>query len=322
MSPPRARLAAVGLGRIGRLHARNLAERVPSAELCCVADALEPLARSVGELHGVPWAVSLEEALGAAAFDGVVIAAPTPLHSELVELAAGAGLHVFCEKPLGLGAEAARRAVGAAAAAGVHLQVGFQRRFDPDWLALREALASGRLGELDLFRCSHRNAREPERTATLGDVFVDVAIHDLDAARWLGGEVAEVLGMSRGAAAALALRFEGGALGLVDVSRRAGYGFECSAELVGTLATARTGHLQGGVALLRDGRASVELPIDHAERHDAAYVRELDWFGEVVLGRREPAVTGEDALAALELALLATRSAELGVPLAANALAA
>jgi predicted dehydrogenase len=319
----RARLAVAGLGRIGRLHAGNLAGRVSSAELAAVVDAVEPLARSAGELHGVAWSTSLERALEDARIDGAVIATPTCLHAELSELVARAGKHVLCEKPLDFEVEAARRAVAAAGAAGVHLQVGFQRRFDPDWVALKEALGGGELGRLHLLRSSHRDARPP--TAALGDLFADVAVHDLDAARWLGGEVAVVfalprrgLGEAPAVAAGIALRFESGALGMVDVSRDARYGFECSAEVVGSHGTARTGygHRRGDVELLRAGRASARLPVDHAERHEAAYVAELEHFGELVMGLAEPRSTGEDAVAALELARLALRSAELGHPLA------
>jgi predicted dehydrogenase len=302
----RARLAVIGLGRMGRLHAENLASRVASAALAGVVDPVEPLARSVGERHGVPWSTSAEEALGAV--DGVVIAAPTALHGELVALAAGTGKHVFCEKPLGFDSASAR---AAAEAAGASLQVGFQRRFDPDWSAMKEALEAGELGALSLFRCSHRDAFPPGEQ--LGDLFADMAVHDLDAARWVGGEVAEVLALTRGGeGAAIGLRFESGALGAIDVSRDARYGFECSAEAVGSRATVRIGYgcRRGGAELLRDGLASAWVPVDHAERHAAAYVAELEHFGEVVLGRRAPWPTGADAVAALELAERAARSAD------------
>lgn len=319
----RARVAVVGLGRIGRLHAENLAIRVGSAELVGVVDAVEALARDVAADLGVACWTSLEELLADAAVDGVVVATPSELHPELVKVAGTANAHVFCEKPLGVDAAACAEAVAATQAAGVRLQVGFQRRFDSDWRALKEAVDDGALGTLDLFRCSHRNARPPEAIAQLGNVFVDVASHDLDAARWLGGEVAEVYayaGQGDGAVAALTLVFETGGFGLIDVNRRAGYGFECSAELVGSDATMRCGYHErrDGTELLRDGRASASIAHTHAERHREAYLAELDHFAEVALEGSVPQVGGEDALAALRLAELAARSAALGVPLAAQ----
>jgi predicted dehydrogenase len=116
-------------------------------------------------------------------------------------------------------------------------------------------------------------------------------------------------------AAVIALRFESRALGSIDVSRDARYGFECSAELVGSQATARIGygHGPGEVEVLRDGRVGARLPADHAERHEAAYVAELEHFGDLATGRRTPRSTGEDAVAALELARRAARSAERGL---------
>jgi predicted dehydrogenase len=139
----------------------------------------------------------------------------------------------------------------------------------------------------------------------------------MDSALWLGGHVAQVYALTRDGAAAVALRFESGALALVDVCRDARYGFECSAELVGARATARLGYASRRTALelLRDGRAAAPLAADHAERHDAAYVRELEAFGELVLGGRPAVPRGQEAAAALELALLASRSAALGVPI-------
>lgn len=316
----RARIAVVGLGRIGRLHAENLAGRVGSAQLVAVVDAVEQLARNVAAALGVPWSTSLEELLSGHAVDGVVVAAPGERHLELVKLAATARTHVFCEKPLGLDTTACAEAVEATREAGVGLQVGFQRRFDGDWRALKSAIDGGALGTLDLFRCSHRNARPPDAVAQLGSIFVDVATHDLDAARWLAGEVVEVHAYAASGeadAATLALVFENGASGLIDVNRRASYGFECNAEVVGLQGTMRCGYHErrSGTELLRDGSASAPLARDHAERHRVAYVAELEAFGEVALGRSTPEVGGEDALAALRLAELAARSATLGVPL-------
>jgi predicted dehydrogenase len=307
VSRTRARLAVIGLGRIGRLHASNLAGRVASAELAAVVDPVEPLARSLGGRYRVGWATSAEEVLDGDV-DGVVIAAPTALHVGLVRLAAGAGRHVFCEKPLGFDVNEAAAATACARGAGVVLQVGFQRRFDPGWLAVKSMLDGDELGTLELLRGSHRNAGEPHATEPLGDLFADVAIHDFDAARWLGGEVAELSAQARDGAATLALRFESGALGLIDVSRRAGYGFECSAEVVGSRATARVASGSHEVELLRDGQASSPLPGDHAQRHAAAYLAELDRFGAAVLGRCPAGPGGEEAIAALELAERARRS--------------
>ena len=310
---------------MGRLHVDNLATRVPGAELAAVADAHEPLARETGRRHRVRWAGSIDELLGDPGLDGVVIATPSALHPALVKRAAEAGRHVFCEKPLGLDADACSEALSAAEAAGVALQVGFQRHFDPDWLALKTALDTGSIGSLALLRCSHRNAEPPDDGVGLGDLFADVAVHDLDAARWLGGELADVqaVALPDGSGAVLSLCFESGALGAIDVHRQARYGFECSAELVGSAGAIRCGHAhrRDGTELLRGGAVTARLVRDHAERHAAAYVAELQHFGEVARGRAEPLVGGSDAVAALRLAELAARSAAEGTPRPASSAA-
>src|SRR5690242_16591006 len=131
----RIRVGVAGLGRLGQLHASNLAERVASAELVRVADAVEEVARSTGERLGVAWSTRFDDLLRDPAVDAVVIVSPTGLHAEQVELAARAGKQVFCEKPISLDRERAERAVAVAREAGVKLQIGFQRRFDPDFAA-------------------------------------------------------------------------------------------------------------------------------------------------------------------------------------------
>ena len=316
-------IAVVGLGRMGRLHAENLATRVAGARLAGVADTVESRARELGERYRVPWSTSADELLANPVLAGVVIATPSAFHAERVQGAAAAGKHVLCEKPLGLDADSCVAAVAAAKACRVRLQVGFQRRFDPDWQALKVALDAGEVGQLDIFRCSHRNSVAPTDLAGLGDIFTDMAVHDLDAIRWLAGDVSELYAAeaAAGDAAIVTARLESGTAAVVDLHRSARYGFECSAELVGSRGTLRCGalHRREGIELLRDGSTTAALARDHDERHAAAYVRELEHFAAVAAGFAEPLVTGRDALAALTLADVAARSAATGEPVAVEA---
>jgi predicted dehydrogenase len=298
-------VAVVGLGGIGLLHARNLAGHVPGevghvpgARLVRVVDSARELAEAGGAELGVPWSGSYEDSLADTAVAAVVIATPTPLHAEMVERAAGAGRHVFCEKPLSLDVEGGERATEAARASGVRLQVGFQRRFDPDFVAAKRQIDAAEIGTVRLLRISHRNRVPPHRTGLterLGSLFVDMTIHDFDSARWLVGEVAEVSAFGAGDMALTVLRFDSEALGVIDNTRSAGYGFECSAELVGSEAT------------LRIGSNRRPLPADHIQRHRTAYLDELRHFVACIRSGAQPCVGGDDAVAALRLCLAAER---------------
>jgi myo-inositol 2-dehydrogenase / D-chiro-inositol 1-dehydrogenase len=319
----RARLGLAGLGRIGLLHATNLTGRVNSGELVHVVDADESLARATGERLGVEWSTSYEDLVADPEVDGVVIATPTPLHVEMIELAAANAKHVFCEKPISLDLESTLAAVEAARNAGSLLQVGLHRRFDPDWAAAAERIRAGELGDIYLFRTTLRDRQPPplDYIRESGGFFVDVSIHDLDTARWLVGEIEEVTAFGAALSdpkladagdidnAVVALRFAGGALGVIDESRVAGYGYECSTEVVGSRATVRIGdHRRTHNTWLTPGSATVDWVDDFTERFPDAYALELESFAAAILEGRPPVVSGEDALAAFVLAQACDRS--------------
>jgi len=320
----RLSVGLAGLGRMGRIHARNLAHKCAAAELGAVFDADPVVAEALAAELDVPWVASYEELLDAT--DAVAIATPTGLHAQMVETAAGAGRPVFCEKPLSLDRATSLRAIEATERAGVPLQVGFHRRFDPDWAAIATRIHAGELGRITLLRTSLRDMVPPNPAflAGSGGFFADVTVHDFDMARWLAGEVVEV--SAHGAAAdpafaeageldtaVVVLRFASGALGVVDNSRAAGYGYECSTEVMGTLATARV-DAPRGPEWRTPGQAAHGLPRDFAERFPLAYVEELDAFARCVRDGTEPLVTGRDAVAAFDLAAAAERSYRTGRP--------
>ncbi|MGA2826910.1 MAG: Gfo/Idh/MocA family oxidoreductase [Streptosporangiaceae bacterium] len=320
---PTIRIGLAGLGRMGRIHAASLSGRCPSARLACVFDASEGAAAQVGEQFGVPVAPSYEDMLAGEAIDAVAIATPTGTHAELVTRASRAGKHVFCEKPISLDRQATLGAIEAARAAGVTFQVGFHRRFDPDWAAAADRIRAGELGDVYLFRTSLRdmNPPDPAFLAGAGGFFADVTIHDLDTARWMVGEIVEVT--AHGAAlsdpgfadigdidtAVVVLRFENGALGVIDNSRAAGYGYECSTEVMGRNATVRIDHPQyRNYEWRTPGAASHGPPRDFEQRFPDAYAAELESFAQCVRDGTPARVTGHDALAAFDLARAAGES--------------
>jgi predicted dehydrogenase len=305
-------VAVAGLGEIGRLHARNLAGSVPHARLLWVVDQVVDLAEELGAELRASWSTSYRDALTDPAVDAVVIATPTPNHAEMVVDAARAGKHAFCEKPLSIDEQSGRAAAAAMKRSRRRLQVGFQRRFDPDWMAAKQRIDAGEVGDVRLLRISHRNRAHPHGRSTrrLGSLFVDMSVHDMDSARWLVGEVAEVSAFGDDETAVTVLRFENGALGVVDNTRTAGYGFDCTAEVMGTDSTLRIGSSSRApdIERLTEDGLLVPLPADHIERHRTAYLEELRDFVRCLENGEPPAVGGDDAVAALGLALAAERS--------------
>lgn len=324
----RVGIGLAGLGRMGRIHAANLAARCGDAQLAAVFDTRVEVAREAGERYGVPWTTSYEELLERC--EAVAIATPTGSHAELTVAAAGNGVPVFCEKPISLDRATTVATIEAVVRAGIVYQVGFHRRFDPDWAAVVERMRAGELGEVTLFRTSLRDMDppDPQFLAGSGGFFVDVTVHDLDCARWMVGEIVEVTAHGAAADPAFArlgdidtavvvVRFENGALGLIDDSRGARYGYECSTEVMGTLATARVDAPgRRNYEWRTPGIAARELPRDFEERYPHAYAAELDAFARCVRDGDAPRVTGTDALAAFDLARAADRSWRSGRPVA------
>jgi len=321
----RVRIALAGLGRMGRIHAANLSGRCPSAELACVFDTDAGVARQAGERFDVPWTPVYDDILADGRVDAVAIAAPTAAHAELGVRAAQSGKHVFCEKPISLDRQVTVETIEAVSKAGVTFQVGFHRRFDPDTARIRD----GELGDVYLFRTSLRDMTppKPEFLAHSGGFFTDVTIHDLDVARWMVGEVVQVSAYGTALSdpgfaeigdidtAVVVLRFENGALGVIDDSRAAGYGYECSTEVMGRQATVRIDHPQYRHYEWRTpGQAAHDLVRDFEQRYPLAYVEELECFARSVADGIPPRVTANDALAAFDLAQAATTSWRLGRP--------
>lgn len=229
----RVRLA--GLGRMGCFHAANLVGRIPGARLVRVPDAAENMAReNAARLGRVEWSTRYEGLLEAPDIEAIIIASPTHLQAEMIEPAAAASKHIFCEKPVAHDLERTYDVIETMQVAGVKLQVGFHRRFDPDYRVAKEKISAGHIGEVYLFRTTPQDMRSPgfDYIRGSGGFFADVTVHDFDAARWLVGEISEVT--AAGAAlsdpgfeevgdidnAVITLRFASDALGVEDGALR------------------------------------------------------------------------------------------------------
>jgi len=313
------RIGLAGAGRIGARHAAALTA-LPEVEALVIADADAARARDLAAR--LPSRARAADAVGelfAAGLDGLLVAAATDAHAALVERAVTARIPVFCEKPLASDLDGTFQAVRAAAAAGVPVQVGFQRRFDAGNAAAREALASGRLGWLHTVRsCSFDPSPPPaEYVPTSGGLFRDCVIHDLDLIRFVTGrEVVRVMasGANRGEdffrecgdvdTGSALLVLDDGTLGVVSATRYNAAGYDARLELFGSKDSVVTG--------MDDRTPATPLPDRDAEpgpaysgfmeRFSDAYDAELRAFVDVVAGRRANPCPPEDALEAFYLA--------------------
>ena len=326
---PPVRVGVIGVGRIGSMHAELLVREVAGASVSAVQDAHPGSAQRVGALLDVPVAASVEEILAADDVDAVAICTNTDTHAELITAAAAAGKSIFCEKPVSLDLGEVDRALAAVADAGVPFQIGFNRRFDPGHRSVRDAVESGRIGDVHILRISSRDPAPPpmEYVRTSGGIFLDMTIHDFDMARYVAGsEVVEV--SARGAVrvdpafadagdvdtAVVTLVHADGCLTAIDNSRRAVYGFDQRVEAFGSLGMAASENPQAHAGMVRTagGTESSVLPYFYLERYLPSYIREWDAFVAAVAAGDAPPVGPADARAPLVIGLAAWRSLREG----------
>jgi myo-inositol 2-dehydrogenase/D-chiro-inositol 1-dehydrogenase len=324
-------VALIGAGRMGAFHAETLARRLRGAHLVAVADPAPGAAeRLVGRLGTGRPCTDLAELWAAPDVEAVVIATPARTHADLVVAASRAGKGVFCEKPMAVTLPDADRAIDAARSAGVVLQVGFNRRFAADWRAARALLDDGTLGVPRLLRSLTRDPGGFDPARVLPDtIFLETLIHDFDTLRFLnpGAEAVEVTAIAgalverdwadRGLldTAVVTVRFGNGAIAVAEATFEAAYGYDVRGEVLGS----------GGMATMGDGRRSgltfsgaagrlVETVRGDQELFADAYTAELAAFVAAVRAGSAPPVTGEDARAALAIALAAAESVRAGRP--------
>jgi myo-inositol 2-dehydrogenase / D-chiro-inositol 1-dehydrogenase len=317
-------IAVIGAGRIGQIHARNVAAH-SAAELAGIADpdsvAAERLARATASA-----VITLDDAFHA---DAVMICSPTTTHAGYIERGAAAGKPVFCEKPIDLSADRVRICLEKVRRSGIPLMVGFNRRFDRHFVALKQRLDAGEIGTLELLTIMSRDPSPPPLSyiATSGGLFRDMMIHDLDLARYfLGEEPVEVFAAASalvdpaiGAAgdvdtAVATLTTASGRLCQISNSRRATYGYDQRIELHGSKGLLRAGNVAVTTVEHADDagfRTDPALPF-FLERYADAYRAELDAFAAAVQTGIAPKPDGEDGLRALVLADAASESTRTG----------
>ncbi len=317
--------ALFGAGRIGQIHARNLAAHA-DAQLLHVVDLSAEAAQRLAGATGAKVSET-HVALADPAVHAILIASSTDTHAELIQAGARAGKAIFCEKPLDLDIARAQHSLAVAAQAKVLLALGFNRRHDPAFRRLRREIAAGRVGAVEVVSITSRDPSPPPPTyvARSGGLFRDMMIHDLDMARWLLGEEPTTV-YARGSAlvdpaigaagdidtAVVVLETASGRLCQITNSRRCAYGYDQRIEVFGSAGLVRADNVPattvetaGTDGFTRDPALPFFL-----ERYAAAYRHELDEFLQALRGAPAQIATGEDGLRALQLADAAQHSLE------------
>jgi inositol 2-dehydrogenase len=322
-------IGVLGVGAMGRRHAENIHRLVPQARLVAVADiALKQAAQVADELEIEHAFASLEEMLERKNkdIDCVVIATPDKFHAQAVRTAATAGKQILCEKPLALSLSDAHDALEAVSKAGVRLQIGFMRRYDPGYAAAMKRIEAGEIGEPVVFKSIGRDKDAPSlssyQSKLNGMLFYNNTIHDFDLARWLmRDEVTEVHAYATVAirpevaeygdivAGTVNLKYSRGAIGNIESYVQAVYGYDVRTEIAGSKGSILIGSLQQTPVTFLTTEGGTQTLADHfLSRFDDAYVAEIQDFAQSMLHDRAPRVSGEDGLRALEIAVAAERS--------------
>lgn len=306
------RIGLIGAGRIGRVHAEHLAYRIPEANLVAVADIFVEAAEKLASDFQIPATYKdHRRIMEDKTIEAVVICSSTDTHSMMITEAAAAGKHIFCEKPIDHDLSKIDHVLAAVEQAGVKLQVGFNRRFDPNFRRVREIVAAGEIGDPHILRITSRDPGPPpiEYIKVSGGIFLDMTIHDFDMARFLIGEEVEEIYATGGVrvdpqigeagdidTAIITLRFESGAIGTIDNSRKAVYGYDQRVEVFGSEGVVMVSNNTPHTAVV--GNASgVHAPLPlffFIERYTEAYVAEMKEFVECIQQDTTPPVTGID----------------------------
>jgi predicted dehydrogenase len=325
------RVCLVGGGRVAKVHAKSLVRHVPEAKLSAIVDTNPDTLQETADQFGVEQRfASLEDALNDASFEAVVITAPTFVHKTLAVAAARAGKHVFLEKPMALNLEECDAIIDAARESGVFLQIGFMRRFDPEFEAAAQRIEAGEIGRPMMIKSLTHGPGLPPPWArdlkTSNGNLAEVNSHDWDCTRWLMGadpervyvEVANFKGDARGVTTEhfydnvlVNIRFEGGGLGSISGICPCDYGYDARVEIVGEKGIMQIGEMKAqGVMVSVNRDQGLVTPIFRTwpERFTWAYIREMEHFVQCILTDTSPRVGGKDGRWAVAGVLAGTRS--------------
>jgi len=324
-------VGVIGLGRIGKIHAENLVNRIPNVVVHTAVDPDLATAEFAREL-GIQNHSTNPDDVFSDSIQAVIICSPTPTHFPLIEKAAANGIHIFCEKPLEMTVEKIQAINEIVTRHNVKLQVGFNRRFDANFSRVRQQVAQGDIGDPHILKITSRDPAPPpvQYIKSSGGMFMDMTIHDFDMARFVvNSEVKEVF--AKGAVlvdpeigeqgdidtAIITLTFANGCIGVIDNSREAVYGYDQRLEIFGSKGMSKITNNYADTAVLHNesGRHTGPALNFFLERYQQAYYEEMRAFIGAVLKDIPVPVSCEDALKATQIARAANQSLKENKPI-------
>lgn len=316
-------IGVIGCGRIGQVHAKTISS-LQSAELVMVADPFEKFGRKVASDYSTVWTPEWKDMLTSDKIKGIVIGSPTPFHAEQIIQSAEAGKDIFCEKPISNDLATIDKCLDAVKANGVRLLVGFQRRFDSNFMNVRSQIGAGAVGDVRMFHIVSRDPSPPPASylAQSGGIFLDMMSHDVDICRFMTGSEVESVFVTGAAfeeaaqeandldTAIVVLTMKNGSFGTIDLSRRCAYGYDQRIEVFGSKGSISSANkAPNTVSLSSADGISAGLPYSFfMDRYEAAYAGVMTSFVDMMREDTAPPVTGLDGRAPIVVAMAAAKS--------------
>ncbi len=319
-------VGVIGLGRLGKVYAVDLAHRVPNANLVAVADKAEGLAKSFAAEYNIPrWYPNHQDLMNDKQVDAVAVITSTSTHKEVVTDAAKSGKAIFCEKPISISLEEAKEMLKIIEKTRIFFQSGFQRRFDRGYLEAKKKIEAGVIGTPVLLISTSRDPFRPPLEfcdpKVSGGMIADMGIHDFDVAKMFMGDVKSVYAVGGALAypemkpigdidnAIVNMNFENGTVGVVHLSRNAVFGYDIRAEIWGTKGSIQVGYFRETPIFVMTKEGITHDVVPHfMERFESAYLNQIQDFVNNVLQGKAPSIKAADGMAALKVSLAATKS--------------
>lgn len=319
-------IGIIGAGRIGKVHAESIAFRLSEVRIKIIADTNIKEAQNLANKLMIPkYTSNYKDVIQDNDIDAVLICSPTHTHSQYIIEAAENKKHIFCEKPIDLSIDRIKEALAAVEKNNVKLMVGFNRRFDPNFKKLHNMVKSNKIGQPQILKITSRDPEPPniDYIKVSGGLFLDMAIHDFDMARYIvGSEVTEIFAEGNVLVderirdtgdidtAITLLKFENGAIGTIDNSRKAVYGYDQRVEIFGSSGMISIANNKyENYTYLNDSGEHSSLPLNFfMDRYTESYYQEIKLFIQAVLDNSELPLSGKDGLKAVQIALAAKQS--------------